>query len=813
MPAEGVHNLPAALTSLVGRKAESARLQAMLARQRLVSVTGPGGSGKTRLAIEVARALVPRFDDGVWLAELAPIDDPGLVPMVVAVVMGVRSQPGLSLADSLAAVIGGRHMLLVLDNCEHVLDAAAGLCETLLRAGDDLRVLATSREPLEVAGEARLPLPPLPVPASGNAAGLAECESVALFAERARQADPDFTLAPACAPQVAAIVRRLDGLPLAIELAAAQVDTLGVDELAAGLDDRFGVLVSATRGVAARQASLTATVEWSYRLLSEPERRVFRRLSVFPAPFTLDAARAAAGPDAAMAVARLVRRSLLVAPRLGPDGRSRYPFLETLRAYAQARLDDCGEREETAAAVAAWTVSEAERMTASFHTPDDHVAGRWGDAEQDNLREALRWLLQHDPASGLRLAIALSPWWILRGRFREGRSFLERGLAYRSQSPDELAGVAQTWLGHMALNSADYERALACFARADQVLASRGSCPALVDSLNGQTMALLNTGRADEASAAAARALEMARAIGYASGESYACFTHAVAADYAGDSRSMLAWGRAARQIDQSQVYGPVARMAAAMLAWALAVGGDLTGAEMEFRETLDLCRTAGDRQGEADQLEALARIELRTGREEEARSHVGETIRIAAEIGDRVRLMDCLSTAAVWAAHRDPETAAVLWGAGRALSDTIGGQRLALTDITDISDSISASDSQFYTPPMLAVRAKLGPERARIADQRGASMSFDAMLRFARAVLRDGPPPAAGAPPSGSGLSPRECELVALVAQGLTDSQIAEKLFISVRTVRSHLDRIRDKTGCRRRADLTRIALQAKLV
>jgi non-specific serine/threonine protein kinase len=162
-----------------------------------------------------------------------------------------------------------------------------------------------------------------------------------------------------------------------------------------------------------------------------------------------------------MAVARLVRRSLLVAPRPGPDGRSRYPFLETLRAYAQARLDDCGEREETAAAVAAWTVSEAERMAASFHTPDDHVAGRWGDAEQDNLREALRWLLQHHPASGLRLAIALSPWWILRGRFREGRSFLERGLAYRSQLPDELAGVAQTWLGHMALNSADYERALA----------------------------------------------------------------------------------------------------------------------------------------------------------------------------------------------------------------------------------------------------------------------------------------------------------------------------------------------------------------
>jgi predicted ATPase len=245
----------------------------MLARHRLVTVTGPGGSGKTRLAIEVARALVARFEDGVWLVELAQVEDPGLVPTAVAVVLGVREQPGLSLAESLAAVIGGRHVLLVLDNCEHVIDAVAELCDTLLRAGDDLRVLATSREPLEVAGEARFPLPPLSVPADETAAGFAGYESVALFVERAGQADPDFTLAPASGSAVGTIVQRLDGMPLAIELAAAQVDTLGLNELVAGLDDRFRVLVSGTRGVAARQASLTAAVEWSYRLLGESEQR------------------------------------------------------------------------------------------------------------------------------------------------------------------------------------------------------------------------------------------------------------------------------------------------------------------------------------------------------------------------------------------------------------------------------------------------------------------------------------------------------------------------------------------------------------
>jgi len=185
---------------------------ALLARHRMVTVTGPGGSGKTRLAIEVARGVVSRFEDGVWLVEQAQIEHPGLVPTAAAIALGVREQPGLSLAESLAAVIGGRHVLLVLDNCEHVIDAAAGLCDGLLRVGDDLRVLATGREPLGVAGEVRFPLPPLPVPAGETPEGLAGCESVALFADRAGQADPDFTLTPASGPAVATIVQRLDGM-------------------------------------------------------------------------------------------------------------------------------------------------------------------------------------------------------------------------------------------------------------------------------------------------------------------------------------------------------------------------------------------------------------------------------------------------------------------------------------------------------------------------------------------------------------------------------------------------------------------------
>ncbi len=813
-PAARAHNLPVSLTSFVGRTSESAKAAALLAGHRLVTVTGPGGSGKTRVAIEVARGLVPRFEDGVWLVELAQVEDPGLVPAAVAIVLGVREQPGLSLTESLAAVMGSRHVLLVLDNCEHVIDAAAGFCDTLLRAGDDLRVLATSREPLGVAGEARFPLPPLPVPADVTAAGVAGCESVALFVERAGQADPDFTLTPASGPAVATIVRRLDGMPLAIELAAAQLDTLGLGQLAAGLDDRFRVLVSQTWGVPARQASLAATVEWSYRLLSEPEQRAFRRLSAFPAPFTLDAARAAAGPDAPIIVPCLVRRSLLVAPRAGPDGRFRYKMLETLRAYASARLDESGERQETAAAIAAWTMSEAEDMSAGFDTPDDELAGWWGDAEQDNLREVLEWLLRHDAQGGLRLSVAMSPWWCLRGRYREGAAFLERALRpHRSALARELVVLAEVWLGQMAQYTSHLDQALEHYGRAEDLLAGQQTAPALVDSLNGQTVALLNTDRFADASQTGHRALAAARAAGYASGEAYACGTLAMGAVYAGDKSSALAWAQAARQVDARQVSGHTARWVATHVAQALAETGDLAGAEAVFTEVLELCRKAGDRSFEAMGLESLARIQLTAGRWAEAGPNISEALRIASEIGNRLRLADCLGTAAVWAASHNPEAAAVLWGASRALSQAIGWIRVAIAGITDSADAGSVSDSLFYTAPMLAVRAKLGPVRARVADQRGASMSFDAILQFARQVLGEGPPPAAGTALPASGLTRRERELVALVAEGLSNAQIAEKLYISVRTVNSHLDRIRDKTGCRRRADLTRLALQAGLV
>ena len=340
-----MHGFPAALASFIGRAGALREVAGLVGECRLVTVTGPGGVGKTRLAGAVAGLVAGRFADGAWLAELAAVRDPAQVAAVVAAALGIPEQPGAPAAGALARVLAGQQLLLVLDNCEHVIGAAAELCAGLLAACDDVRVLATSREPLAVAGEARYRLGPLTLPAPGDGADAAGSEAVALFADRARRADAGFALDGENGPVVARLVARLDGMPLAIELAAARVEALGVAGLLDRIGDRFALLTGGDRLAAGRQRSLAATVAWSYRLLAEDERRVFRAVSVFPAGFTLEGAEAVAGPDASAVVLRLVDCSLLSPPRAGPDGRSRYAMLETLRAYAAGLLAEAGEQD------------------------------------------------------------------------------------------------------------------------------------------------------------------------------------------------------------------------------------------------------------------------------------------------------------------------------------------------------------------------------------------------------------------------------------------------------------------------------------
>ena len=799
-PAGGLHGFVPALTSFVGRAGPVGEVTALLDRDRLVTVTGPGGAGKTRLAGQVANRVAGRFADGVWLAELAPVRDPALVPAVVAAAaLGVREQPGLPAAAALARVLARRQLLLVLDNCEHVIGAAAGLCAGLLAACDDVRVLATSREPLAVAGEVRYRLGPLTLPAPGDPPDAARCESVALFADRAQRADARFALDEQTGPAVARLVRRLDGLPLAIELAAARVEALGVAGLLDRIGDRFALLTGGDRLAPSRQRSLAATVAWSYQLLDEHERRVFRLVAVFPGPFTLEGAEAIAGKDVGPAVARLVDCSLLVPPRTGPDGRPRYGMLETLRAYGAGLLAEAGEQDGAAAALAGYALQVVEQAAAGLQTSTgEAAAARWLDAEDATMRQVLAWAMQHDPAIALRLAVALAPWWLLRGRLAGQYPLLCEAAGHATPGSGGWC-AAQFWLGFTAaFSSRDLPGALRHFTAVRDAIGDQGPSRALTDCLSGRSLVLAKLGRIGEAADDGRRALALARELGEPAGEALALVLLATVTLDAGDSGIGLQLAWQAHQIT-ADIPGWIARTSSNILTAALTAAGDLAAAERSCTAGLALARDAGDLGTLARLLIRMATLDRQAGRIEDAAEHLREALQIAAQAGQQPALLACLDCCGYLCAATERHAEAItVWAAAKALSRPAGYME-------------PPSETRGRDQPLDQAWHALGPARVRTAEDRAAAMSLDTAVEYVL-MLTDPGPPTPAAPGPGT-LSARERELVTLVAQGRTNAQIAAQLYISVRTVSSHLDRIRDKTGCRRRADLTRLALSAGLV
>jgi predicted ATPase/DNA-binding CsgD family transcriptional regulator len=796
--APGARRFPAALTSFVGRAAEVAEVAELLGEYRLVTVTGPGGMGKTRLAGEAAQHVAGRFADGVRLVELASVQDPALVAAAVSVALGVGQPAGESLADSLAAALGRQQLLLVLDNCEHLVAAVAELCAALLQVADDVRILATSREPMGIAGEARFRLGSLGLSAPGDGAQTAVSEAAVLFAERARRVDPHFALNEESGPVVERLVQRLDGMPLAIELAAARVEALGVAQLLDRLDDRFGLLVGTDRLAAARQRSLAATAQWSYELLAEAEQRVFRRLSAFPGQFTLEAAEAVAGAEAATAVLRLVECSLLTPPRPGVDGRSRYLMLETLRAYGAERLAEAGEQNDTAAALARYAVQVAEQAGADVETTAGELAAvRWLDAEEATAHQALAWAVEHDPPTALRLATALAPWWRLRGRYTEGYALLHAAAGHCPPGTAEW-GAAQVWLGLLSLRAGDTV-GLGHYTAARDALAPLGPSPVLVQALNGRAGTLRNTGHLAESGKEARRALAVARDLGDAYGESNALYQLSAFANCSDDHQAQLAWLRQGQQIDPARVPPVIARRLAIQLSVCLMEMGDIVGARPACLEALASAQQADAAAIEAECLSLMVDLELRAGQVTEATTWLRQALALSARTGTLV-LTDCLEVCAHLCAQTGRWAEALtMWAARSACQDQIG--------LPDTPHEIA-----HRAEPVSKARRVLGPAGAQAAEERGAAMSLTMAIEFATLLAAEDPqqhPPA----PDQLPLSARERQLVTLVAQGQTDAQIAAQLYISVRTVRTHLDRIRDKTGCRRRADLTRLALSAGLV
>ncbi|MHB8816092.1 MAG: ATP-binding protein [Steroidobacteraceae bacterium] len=455
-------NLPAPVSDFIGRETELRELRELVRQSRLVTLVGTGGIGKTRLGLEAARATLEEFPDGVWLAELAPLTDPDLVASAINTALGLQSGAGRWTSERLAAALRGRRLLLVLDNCEHLIGAAAREAETLLRAVPGARILATSQEPLGLDGECTYRLSPLEFPAEETAelAATLRHDAVRLFVARARAADPHFDLSARNAATIATICRRLDGIPLAIELAAARAAALGIEGLARRLDLRFHVLTGGRRTALPRHQTLRATLDWSHRLLAEPDRIVLRRLSVFAGSFSLEAA-ASVVADSALPewevigrIAELVDKSLVVADVAGRE--RRYRLLETTHAYAMEKLADSGEFGSLARLHALHFRDHARSALALW---EETPSVQWLEAqapEIDNIRVALDWAFgaDGDPALGAELAAASYVQWYLLSLMQEGRARLERATgALAAATPKKVE--AQLWYGYGFLSTGE----------------------------------------------------------------------------------------------------------------------------------------------------------------------------------------------------------------------------------------------------------------------------------------------------------------------------------------------------------------------
>jgi DNA-binding CsgD family transcriptional regulator len=568
-----------------------------------------------------------------------------------------------------------------------------------------------------------------------------------------------------------------------------------VGQLLDWLDDRFTLLVGGDRLAASRQRSLAATVEWSYELLDESERRVFRAVSVFPGPFTLEAAEAVAGPGAGPAVLHLVDCSLLVPPRAGPDGRSRYVMLETLRGYGAGLLAKAGEQDQAAAALARWAVETAEQADAGVRTSTGEAdAARWLDAEDATMAQVLAWAMGRDREAALRLAAALWSWWLLRGRLAGVSPLLAELAGYAEPGSDRWC-TAQLGAGGAAMFSSDPAGALQHSTAVVDAVADRPPSRVLADALIVRSWALMGLGQYPEVAEDARRCLAVAREAGYPDGEMAALVFLACAAAAAGDSGEAVRLARQAGQVP-GDIVPSTARTCRVILTEMLIQIGDFAAAEPVCAALLAACRDAGDLRNLPEALYRMALLDLRAGRAGDAAAQLREAIPLALRTGTwGPWFLDACGH--LCAATGRPAEAVTMWGAFTALSPHANWP----------------GDARNREEPLRAARQALGPERVRAAEERGAAMSWATAAEYTLLLTEDPGVRQAPAAAGLGGLSGRERELVTLVAQGATNAQIAARLHISVRTVSSHLDRIRDKTGARRRADLTRLALTAGLI
>jgi predicted ATPase/DNA-binding CsgD family transcriptional regulator len=758
------HNLPEPLSSFIGREAALAELERLQGATRLLTLTGPGGVGKTRLALQLAERLLPAYRHGAWLVELAALAEPRLVPAAVAAALGVHEQAGRPLVETLAARLARRELLLVLDNCEHLLTACAGLAERLLRGCPGLRIVATSRQPLGMAGETRWLVRPLALPAEagGPAARLSDGEAVRLFVERARAVRPDFALTDRTASPVAEICRRLDGIPLAIELAAARVGLLAPEQIAARLDDRFRLLTGGSRNALPRHRTLRALVDWSHDLLSEPERVLFRRLSVFAGGWTLEAAEAVCHEqDALELLGQLVEKSLVAVDH--QPAAPRYRMHETVRHYALERLEESGEAADVRRRHLDFYRALVEAAEPRLFGAEQQELLARLEREHDNLREALRRAAEgRDVELGLRLAGRLWRFWQVRGHLREGHAWLDRLLS-RPDAATPTAGraTALNALGFLAFLQGDYDAARRPLEESLAIRRALDDRRGVVESLTNLGLLLRCRDRYEPARSHLEEALAQSRALGDPTWEGRVLNNLARLAFYAGDYVEARALHEAS--LAKERLVGNSWDIAIAQgdLADVAHATGDHAAARSLYAESLALWRVLRDERGIAQCLEGFALLDATAARPERA-----------------VRLL---------------AAAALL--RRRIAEPPSPARRMRLAQL------------------LATARASLGEQAYDEVRAHGQAMSLEGAVRYALGRTQpEAAPTGAAAEPDHAGLSPREREVAAWVARGLTNRQIAAALVIGERTVDTHVRNILGKLGFDFRAQIASWATERGL-
>jgi predicted ATPase/DNA-binding CsgD family transcriptional regulator len=768
-PEHPPHNLPLELSSFVGREKELAEVKRLLEDNRLLTLTGSGGCGKTRLALAVASELVEGFEDGVWLVELASLADPSLVPQAVASTLGVREQPGRSLSETLSEYLLSKKVLLVLDNCEHLIEACAELAEALLRSCPELRVLATSREALGITGEVAWLVPSLSLPdlrRLPDIESLPRYESARLFVERTTAVKPTFALTEQNALAVAQTCYRLDGIPLAIELAAARAKVLPVEQIADRLEDSFKLLSAGSRTAMPRHRTLHATMDWSHELLLEEERTLFRRLSVFAGGFTLEAAESVCAvedlePDETLELlSHLVDKSLVVMREEG--GEARYRLLETVRQYGREKLSESGEAGQLRERHAGYYLVLAEEAEPELKGERQVAWLERFEREHDNLRAAISWSLERNNLQDVaRLGWTLWLFWWIRGHFAEGRQSMEEALWVEGNVAMPVSARAQALFvaGTNACGQGDHQSAE----------------PLL------------------EESAALFRELGDERGVAYALG-SAAVLEITLERYERGIVYSEEATDLFLKVGDK---WGAAPMLGCSAVGWLNQ--GDHGRAKSLAERGLAMCRETGDKHGTSIALCTLAGIAQAERDHERARDLFEEGLTVSAELGNEADVVHCLEgLASIAGAEGSIVRAARLWGAAETLLEKI---EAAYTYVPERS----LHGSQ------VAAHSLIDEAAWEAAWVEGRTMTPEQAIEYA---LDHSATPETAAPESyPAGLSAREVEVLRLIATGLTNAEVAEKFFLSSRTIDWYMSSIYRKLGFHTRTEATRFAVDHDLL